>query len=195
MSRVFYPCANGAPIHFSLSPSLRYNRLGCSVTCYSRIIFLLKWVRAKVRNEESLITRLYSVRSWWWSVAREATGESAVVCGHCMNVWSVVVQRELNLVVMEWTAAITGDHVGLFWDFGELSSICWCWCYHFQPILMYLGDDGILLVKLPLKWDHKYHTELKIFTTCKRCSLSVPVNVRFSVELRALDTYAGKQLS
>jgi hypothetical protein len=37
-----------------------------------------------------------------------------------MKVWSVVVQRELNLVVMEWTAAITGDHVGLFWDFGEL---------------------------------------------------------------------------
>ncbi len=47
--------------------------------------------------------------------------------GHCMKVWSVVVQRELNslpecllicnLVVMEWMAAITGDCVGLFWDF------------------------------------------------------------------------------
>ncbi len=39
----------------------------------------------------------------------------------------MVVQRELNslpecllicnLVVMEWMAAITGDRVGLFWDF------------------------------------------------------------------------------
>ncbi len=44
-----------------------------------------------------------------------------------MKVWSTVVQRELNskplcllvcnLVAMEWTAAITGDCVGLFWDF------------------------------------------------------------------------------
>ncbi len=41
-----------------------------------------------------------------------------------MNVWSMVVQRELNslpecllvcnLVVMEWTAAITGDCMGYF---------------------------------------------------------------------------------
>jgi hypothetical protein len=44
-----------------------------------------------------------------------------------MKVWSMVVQRELNslpecflvcnLVVIEWMAAITGDCVGLFWDF------------------------------------------------------------------------------
>jgi hypothetical protein len=43
-----------------------------------------------------------------------------------MKVWSVVVQRELNslpecllvcnLVVIEWTAAITGDRMGLFQD-------------------------------------------------------------------------------
>ncbi len=41
-----------------------------------------------------------------------------------MKVWSAVVQKELNslpecllicnLVVMEWTAAITGDYVGYF---------------------------------------------------------------------------------
>ncbi len=47
-------------------------------------------------------------------------------CGHCMKVWSVVVQRELNsllecllifnLVVMEWMAVITGDLVRLFQD-------------------------------------------------------------------------------
>jgi hypothetical protein len=51
-----------------------------------------------------------------------------------MKVWSVVVvQRELssllecllvcNLVVMEWTAAITGDCVGLFWDFSPRRKI------------------------------------------------------------------------
>ncbi len=50
-------------------------------------------------------------------------------CGHCMQVWSVVVlllKREqparvpsgLYLVVMEWMAAITGDHVGYFGIFG-----------------------------------------------------------------------------
>jgi hypothetical protein len=52
---------------------------------------------------------------------------SVEVWGHCMKVWSMVIQRELNsllecllvcnLVVMEWTAAITGDCMGLFQDF------------------------------------------------------------------------------
>jgi len=45
-----------------------------------------------------------------------ARGESAEACGQCMKVCSLVVQRELNLVVMEWTAAITGGRMGLFWD-------------------------------------------------------------------------------
>jgi hypothetical protein len=50
-----------------------------------------------------------------------------------MKVWSVVVQREssslpgrlmvYNLVVMEWTATITGDFVGLFWDFSPRRKI------------------------------------------------------------------------
>jgi hypothetical protein len=50
-----------------------------------------------------------------------------------MKVWSVVVQRELsslperllvyNLVVMEWMATITGDCVGLFWDFSQRRKI------------------------------------------------------------------------
>jgi hypothetical protein len=31
-----------------------------------------------------------------------------------MKVYSMVVQRELNLVMMEWMAAITGDHIGFF---------------------------------------------------------------------------------
>jgi hypothetical protein len=44
-----------------------------------------------------------------------------------MKVWSMVIKRELNsllecllvcnLVAMEWTAAITGDCMGLFQDF------------------------------------------------------------------------------
>jgi hypothetical protein len=50
-----------------------------------------------------------------------------------MKVWSMVVQRELNsllecilvcnLVAMELTAAITGDHVGLFRDFSPRRKI------------------------------------------------------------------------
>ncbi len=58
---------------------------------------------------------------------------SVEACGHCVKVWSVVVQRELNslpecllvcnLVVMERTAAITGDHMGLFRDFSPRRKI------------------------------------------------------------------------
>jgi len=50
-----------------------------------------------------------------------------------MKVWSVLVLRQLNtllecllvcnLVVMEWTAAITGDSVGLFRDFSPRRKI------------------------------------------------------------------------
>jgi hypothetical protein len=50
-----------------------------------------------------------------------------------MKVWSMVVQRELNslpecplvynLVVMEWTAAISGDCMGLFRDFSPWKKI------------------------------------------------------------------------
>jgi hypothetical protein len=53
--------------------------------------------------------------------------------GHCMKVWGVVVQRELNslpecllvcnLVVKEWTATITGDRVRIFQDFSTWRKI------------------------------------------------------------------------
>ncbi len=62
-----------------------------------------------------------------WLVRPLGENYSAEACRHCMKVWSVVVQKEhnslpecllvCNLVAMEWTAAITGDHVGVFWDF------------------------------------------------------------------------------
>ncbi len=86
--------------------------------------FGLSGFRAEVRNKESLVTRLYSVSSWWWSVALGRKLQCGGLCSHCMKVWSVVVQRELNslpecllvcdLVVMEWRAVITGDHEGWF---------------------------------------------------------------------------------
>jgi hypothetical protein len=60
--------------------------------------FGLGGFQAEVKNKEST----------------KPLGESVEACGCCMKVWSVVVQRELNLVVMEWMAAITGDCVGFF---------------------------------------------------------------------------------
>ena len=58
---------------------------------------------------------------------------NAEACDHSMKVWGRVGQGELNslpecllicnLVMMWWTAAITGDHVGLFWDFSPRRKI------------------------------------------------------------------------
>ncbi len=63
----------------------------------------------------------------YWPVRPLGENYSAEAWGHCMKVWTMGVQRELNcqtecllvcnLVVMECMATISGDHVGLFWDF------------------------------------------------------------------------------
>ncbi len=60
--------------------------------------------RAEVRNEDTV---LYSVRNWW-SVACEATG------GRCRGLQPLYEGLERGGSEMEWTAAITGDHLGFF---------------------------------------------------------------------------------
>jgi hypothetical protein len=85
------------------------------------------WTEAQ--NKESPIEgcTLSTIGDDQWPVRPLGKNYSAEAWGHCMKVWSMLVQRELNnlpecllvcnLVVMEWTAAITDDHVGLLRDF------------------------------------------------------------------------------
>ncbi len=89
------------------------NKLACLAWLIANVFFFcLRGFQAEVQNTESLIKRLFSVHNWWWSVEIY----SAEACSHCMRVWSVMVQRELNslpkcllvcnLMVMEWTVPL-----------------------------------------------------------------------------------------
>jgi hypothetical protein len=105
-----------------------YNKIGrrvimSNVRCFSFSIYLgfFCWFWAEV------CCTLFAIGDDQWPVRSLGESYNAEAWGHCMKVWSIVVQRELNslsecllvcnLVVIEWMTAITGDCVGLFWDF------------------------------------------------------------------------------